>query len=160
MDTALAPVNSRQILTEVVCEVFDSMLSMKAEPAPPPEVQAPVEWITGCVGFGGDSVTGAVHLRLSADFGRQAAAATLGLTVAEVEGDDVINDVVGELTNILSGRLRSVLSDAGFACGVSTPTIIRGTFYEIEATGNVQRERLWFVCQQERLLIELHIQFT
>ena len=70
----------------------------------------------------------------------------LGLPPEEVTGETEVNDVVGEATNMLTGGLKSWLCDAGAECAVSTPAIIRGTSFAIEAMPDVARELLVFEC--------------
>jgi CheY-specific phosphatase CheX len=142
------------------CGVFDTMLSLKLVPLPaggsPPEY---LERVTGCVGFAGEKVNGAVYVHLPGAFARQAAASMLGIAPEEVEGDEVINDVVGEMCNMVTGGLKSSLCDSGLPCAVSTPAIIRGSSFEIEAMPNVRREILYFDCREHRLTLEVHIKF-
>ena len=67
-----------------------------------------------------------------------------------------VNDVVGEVTNMLTGGLKSWLCDNGHPCAVSTPAIIRGA-YEIEPLPEVKREFLVFTCSGVQILVEVHI---
>jgi len=141
-------------------DVFETMLSMKAThlpTAPPPEF---AERTTGSVGFGGDTVTGAVYLHLSADFANQIAAAMLGLPPEESLGEAEVNDVIGECTNMLAGGLKSALCDKGHECAVSTPAIIRGTSFVIESLPVVRHELMIFECDGARFTVEVHIKFS
>jgi len=117
------------------------------------------ERVTGSVGFAGDSVTGAVYLHLSATFANRVAAAMLGLPPEETIGENDVNDVVGEATNMLTGGLKSWLCDAGAGCAVSTPAIIRGAF-SVEAMPDVAREFLVFESGTERVIVEIHIKLN
>ena len=161
MNVQTAPtLDIRHFLNGHVVDVFETMLSMKARPAPdntPPEFAGRT---TGSVGFGGDTVTGAVYLHLSADFANQIAATMLGLPPEETLADADVNDVIGECTNMLAGGLKSVLCDKGFECAVSTPAIIRGTSFNIESLPDVRQEMLIFECDGARFTIEVHIKFN
>ena len=140
-------------------DVFETMLSMKARPAPqgpPPEFAGRT---TGSVGFAGDTVTGAVYLHLSSDFANQIAATMLGLPPGESLGETEVNDVVGECTNMLAGGLKSALCDKGHECAVSTPAIIRGNSFAIESLPGVRHEQLIFECDGVRFAVEFHIKF-
>jgi CheY-specific phosphatase CheX len=149
----------RQVLTEHAVEVFKTMLSLQVAPSPEQAMPGFDERVTGSVGLGGENVTGAVYLHLSAALARRLAAAMLGLSTEEL-GEHEVNDVVGEITNMLAGHLKSCLCDAGTACAVSTPAIIRGTAYEIEAPDEVRREVLVFLCDPEPFAVEVHIKFN
>jgi len=127
MNVQTPSLDIRHYLNGHLVEVFETMLSMKVSPVPggPPPVFS--ERVTGSVGFGGDTVTGAVYLHLSAKFANQITAGMLGLPPEENLGETEVNDVIGECTNMLAGGLKSTLCDRGYECAVSTPAIIRGT---------------------------------
>ena len=161
MSLSTAPtLDIRHFLNGHLVDVFETMLSMKARPAtggPPPEFTGRT---TGSVGFGGDTVTGAVYLHLSADFANRIAATMLGLPPEETFGDTDVNDVIGECTNMLAGGLKSALCDKGYECAVSTPAIIRGTSFNIESLPDVQHELMVFECDGTRFAVEVHIKFN
>jgi chemotaxis protein CheX len=137
-------------------DVFETMLSMKAVAAPNTGVPHFDERVTGCVAFAGEHINGAVYLHLGAPFASQVAAAMLGLTPEDL-GQAEVNDVVGEVTNMLTGGLKSWLCDSGAECAVSTPAIIRGAAFSIEPVPNVEREWLIFHCAENRIVIEIHV---
>jgi chemotaxis protein CheX len=137
-------------------DVFETMLSMKVAPAPEGAVPHFEERVTGSVAFAGDHVNGAVYLHLATPFANQMAAAMLGLEPGDL-GEAEVNDVVGEVTNMLTGGLKSWLCDSGAECAVSTPAIIRGSAFVIESVPDVKREWLVFNCDHSRILVEIHV---
>jgi chemotaxis protein CheX len=141
-------------------DIFNTMLSMQAVPAKPSEHPIHDERVTGSVGFAGESVTGAVYLHLSTPFANRMAAAMLGLPPEEIISDSDANDVVGEISNMLTGGLKSWLCDAGAECALSTPAIIRGRSFAIEHMADVQRECLTFACGEETVAVEIHIKLN
>jgi chemotaxis protein CheX len=149
-----------EFMTRHMADVFDTMLSMKASLVPKAEVPQYEERVTGAVGFAGPAVTGAVYLHQSAPFAKVMAATMLGLTPEDITGETEVNDVVGEATNMLTGGLKSWLCDCGYDCAVSTPAIIRGAAYVIEALPDVERECLVFECNGERVIVEVHIKLS
>lgn len=151
--------NVTQCVTETLLQVFETMLSMKAEPTPGQTLPDHSDRVTGSVGFGGEIVTGAAYVHLSGTTAAQGASAMLGMAMEEL-GESEINDVVGELCNMVAGGLKSNLCNAGFTCAMSTPAIIRGNSFQIEAMPDVQREVMLFDCQGERIGVEVHIKFT
>ena len=150
----------RHLISDHVAEVFKTMLSLPLTVQPPASAVPHFgERLTGSVGFGGESVTGAVYLHMSSDLAKNLASAMLGLAPEEL-GDGECNDVVGEITNMLTGQLKSCLCDAGAPCAVSTPTIIRGASYEIEQLPDVRRELLLFESAGSAMAVEVHIKFN
>jgi chemotaxis protein CheX len=160
MSTQTQPLDIRQFFTKHFIEVFETMLSLPAEVLPGASPPHFTTRVTGSVGFGGDKVSGAVYLHLSAPFAGQCASAMLGLPPEELQAEAEVNDVVGEMTNMLAGGLKSCLCDAGYDCAVSTPAIIRGTAFEIETPPDVRREILLFQSGIESVIVEAHIKYT
>jgi CheY-specific phosphatase CheX len=149
----------RQFLTGHLVDVFDTMLSMKAAPVADGQPPHFAERVTGSVGFAGENVNGAVYLHLSAEFATTIASTMLGIGPEDGLGENEINDVIGECTNMLAGGMKSALCDAGSPCAVSTPGIIRGAF-EIEASPEVRREVLLFDSGGHIVTVEVHIKFN
>lgn len=160
MNVQTPSLDIRHFLNGHLVDVFQTMLSMKATPVPDGPLPKFTEHTTGSVGFAGDTVSGAVYLHLSANLAKQIAAAMLGLPPEENLGETEINDVVGECTNMLAGGLKSALCDKGYECAVSTPGIIRGTSFNVEAPPEVQQELMIFDCNGTQFAVEVHIKFN
>jgi CheY-specific phosphatase CheX len=150
----------RDFMKRHLVEVFDTMLSLKAILAPKAKTVQYGERVAGSGGFVGEKVTGAIYLHLSLPMANHMAAAMVRLAPDETPDDSTVNDVVGEVTNMLTGGLKSWICDAGLKCVASTPTIIRGAGFSIEPLADVHRERLIFDCGDDRFSIEIHIKFN
>ncbi|HEX9046727.1 MAG TPA: chemotaxis protein CheX [Verrucomicrobiae bacterium] len=137
-------------------DVFETMLAMKVTAAPGAGVPEFDDRVTGSVAFAGDQINGAVYLHLTAPFAIDVTAAMVGQAPDDLVEAEV-NDSVGEVTNMLTGGLKSWLCDSGAECAVSTPAIIRGTAFSIEPVPDVQREWLIFHCQDNCIVVEIHI---
>jgi len=148
--------NICEFMNRHLMDVFETMLSMKAVPAAYAAMPHTEERVTGSVAFAGDHINGAVYLHLTTPFANQVAAAMLGLSPEDL-GEAEVNDVVGEVTNMLTGGLKSWLCDSGAECAVSTPAIIRGSAFVIEPTPGVEREWLVFNCDRNRIAVEIHV---
>lgn len=159
-----ATVSTGQIseyLSRHLGDVFEMMLSMKAVSAPANEAHhLHGERVTGTVGLAGDAVTGSVYLHISSAFSLQATAAMLGMPAEEITGTTEINDVVGEVTNMLAGGLKSWLCDSGSSCALTTPAVIRGTSFEINPKPGVQVILIGFDCGENKGLVEVHVKFN
>jgi len=160
MSTLALSFDVRQYLSHHLADVFSTMVSLPATLAADGRMPHFEDRVTGSVGFGGENVTGAVYLHMSATLAVRVTSSMLGLPPEEVTGDSEVNDVVGEMTNMLAGGLKSTLCDLGATCAVSTPAIIRGTAFEIEALPDVRRETMVFDCEAERVVVEVHIKFN
>ena len=160
MSQTLELANVCDFIKTHLVDVFETMLATKAVLTEREGLPSFPERVTGSVGFAGDTVTGALYLHLSKPFANQAAAAMLGLPAEEITGEAEVNDVVGEVTNMLTGGLKSWLCDAGAPCAVSTPAIIRGKSFAIESVPDVQHAALVFDCGAERVIVEIHVKFN
>jgi chemotaxis protein CheX len=136
------------------------MLSIDATlVAPPVDPVAHGDRVTGTVGFGGDNIAGAVYLHLPPSLAVSAAAAMLGTTPDAPPSEAEINDLVGEITNMLCGGLKSKLCDLGLPCAMSTPAIIRGASFRVEPAQGVEPISFFFDCGPDRAQFEVHVEF-
>lgn len=141
-------------LNRGIAEVFDTMLGLVAKPAAFCNLHALGQTIVaGCVRFDGD-VTGVFHIHVTAAFARTLASRMLGLTEAELEGDEMVNDVIGELSNMIVAGVKSRLCDSGATCVLSVPKITRTDSSRIERRGQSDRRLLTFRCGDDQILVE------
>jgi chemotaxis protein CheX len=159
MSTPIPAAAIHAYVVDHLAKVFETMLSLPATPAPEVDARQFPERVTGSVGFAGDKVSGTIYLHLSAEFAAQAAGAMLGLSPEELSDPAEINDVVGEITNMLGGGLKSWLCDAGATCVLTAPAVIRGTSFAVVASPGVERIQLGFASGPQNGLVEVHIKF-
>lgn len=147
--------NVAQLAGQSVEAAFRDMLGINLgsdEPKPLPADSS--GQIVGSVGFIGEA-NGIIHLYTSQRFARLITAKMLGLTEAEVEGDDMINDAVGELSNVVVGRVKSNLCDGGRSCTLTVPSIMRGQQLSVGETSDTTNRVLGFRDSEHRLLVEV-----
>ena len=131
----------RDNITRAIKEVFSTMLGqhvqlVNRETSGLPGVAAPDRqtkgqhdpYVVGTVGFIGD-INGLLYLYLPEKFARVVTSHMLGMSEPEVvaEGDEGVNDAIGELTNMTVGVFKNGLSDSGLSCRLTIPSILRGT---------------------------------
>jgi chemotaxis protein CheX len=148
----------QNFMTFQLRQVFATMFPTTAAPSPEPVVNEGQERVSGSIGFAGETITGAVYLHLSTSFASGLAASMLGAEPDSLSQADV-NDVVGELTNMLGGGLKSWFCDANFPCAVTTPAVIRGRSFTIESLPEVERLCLGFSSGSDRFSVEVHIKY-
>jgi chemotaxis protein CheX len=144
------------LVKSAVSEVFDTMLNMKIEVEGPEAMKANGDpHVAGAVGFTGNGVSGVVYIYSSVALARRITSGMLGLAGGEIAGDEMINDTVGELTNMVVGQLKSRLCDRGVTCTLTVPSIVRGTNFTIEAVSSTSRRVLLFRCNgSDQLVVE------
>ncbi len=144
-----------QLVTSAVTEVMTTMMSFK--------VQATKEGINftngeghiaSAVGFIGKT-TGVVYLYASDAFARAMTCRLLGLELSDIDGDEMVNDAMGEMANMVVGHIKSRLVDRGLACVLTIPSIIRGSSFSVEPVSSAERRVFFFNCDHERLGVEV-----
>ena len=147
----------RGFISGAMNEVFDTMLSMDIELADE-GVHGNVggERIVGSVGFAGKAV-GSVSIHVNAAFARSITAAMLGMEEDEIEGDEEVHDVIGELSNMVGGGLKSHLCDGGLGCALSIPSITTGSDFRTEIKGWERHESLVFRHEEQFALVDVYM---
>lgn len=111
--------------------VMSTMAQMELTPEKPKLKQGEVAKgdVSGLIGMVSDQAKGS----LSITFEGSLAIATMKSMVGE--GPDVINeeitDLVGEITNMVTGGAKRMLSEKGFEFDMATPMVVSGTNHTI-----------------------------
>ncbi len=147
-------------VSEAIIGVFDTMLSLNLEPTDAVTAKS-LEGVryVGSVSFAGDA-TGMVSIHAGENFAREMAAEMLGMDPDEIEGDEEIRDMMGEMGNIVGGNLKSAFTDAGLICALSTPSFTSGTDFKIEALNMEKYERFAFHCGQNIIFVEMGVKVS
>lgn len=143
-----------ELIAGTAMDVLATVFDLGAVPAEPVAVAPDTTWVASAVGFAGDT-NGVIYLRASAPFARTLAMRMLGLGEAEIEGDEMVNDVMGELGNMIVGGVKSRLCDSGHPCVLTIPTIVRGVRLQAAAAGGGERRELNFRCGEDTLVVEV-----
>lgn len=91
--------------------------------------------ITGFIPMSSPQAVGSLALSFSEKVILHIAKNMLGETYTRI--DDEIADLVGELTNMVTGGAKALLDEKGFDFDMSTPTVIRGKGQQISHIGNI-----------------------
>jgi chemotaxis protein CheX len=165
---AVAEINEaliREYINRAVTDVFKTMLGRVPTVASTPEypaghkilVSEPTSpQVVGTVGFIGEC-NGLIYLHLDLNFAKICTCHLLGMSEAELEaaGDEVINDAIGELTNMTVGSFKNGLCDAGYPCKLTIPSILRGTSFSIEPISSAVRHVYYFDCAAHRVVADI-----
>lgn len=120
-----------EAINHFVPEVLKTMAGLSAVPgkgdldAPQPTL---LKGISGSIGLSG-RVHGVVYTAFSNALGQMVAEKILG----GAAGEQDVNDVVAELTNMFTGNVKSMLCDRGFNCSLTIPSVVRGEKIAITA---------------------------
>jgi flagellar motor switch protein FliN len=145
-------------VSKSIMETFESMLSLDlTKVGKVTDEGLDDQRMVGVVHYAGE-VVGKLSLHVSQDLAVLIATAMLGVESTELHGDEEIKDVLGELTNIVSGNLKSDFLNADLSCVISTPNITRGSDFKIEASKMGITHQWVFRHQDHELLIDLAIE--
>lgn len=120
-----------ETINRYVPEVIQTMAGITATPgsgiskAPQP---SSLVGVTGSIGLSG-KVSGIVYTAFSYALAQKVAEKILGGSSSEQE----VSDVVAELTNMITGNLKSQLCDMGYNCSLSIPSVVRGDDIQVSA---------------------------
>jgi chemotaxis protein CheX len=114
--------------------------------------------IIGSVGFIG-LANGLIYLCFSEKFAKLASGRMLGMNAAEIEqqGYAVINDAIGEITNMTVGGFKNTLCDMGFPCKLTLPAIVRGTNLSIASVKSATRHVFRFDCTGHQFVADIQL---
>lgn len=115
--------------------------------------------IIGSVGFTGET-NGVIYQYMQADFGLVLASIMTGLSVSDIriEGEaQIVDDVIGELTNMVCGTFKNALCDLGFGCKLTLPTVLRGTHMRVKSVESARRFTFLFEVAQQPLVADLFL---
>ena len=147
----------KAFVANTLTDLFATMLCLEVatlDEEPPNMGQG--SQIVGSVNFAGDAM-GNVAIYVTDGFARIIAAAMLDMDVDDIESDDEVHDVIGELCNMVGGDLKSRLCDYGYPCVLSIPTITVGNDFKVESKGWQKKERFGFMHREHTGLVEVHL---
>lgn len=132
---------SVDLIDECICEVTPNVISTMLNWNSPMAVSRfetedtqtfSIDEVNGSVGFVG-KITGSIFLSMS---GEQASAMAEAMLQGPVDCDsDEVSDVVGELTNIVAGGIKTRLNNFGMNSVMTIPNVIRGPAIQVAGKG-------------------------
>jgi chemotaxis protein CheX len=129
-------------ISQFVTDIWSTFLSMKVSPTDKPfKPKGKDNTLAGCVQITGEW-QGTVTLYAPREIGKKVAATLYGLDETEVENQQ-IQDVIGEITNIISGNIKSLLPAP---CSISLPSVAV-TDYNLHHPGSEMLTAVNFDCE-------------
>jgi chemotaxis protein CheX len=135
-------------------EVFSTMVMM--DPTDDYPMKEPVNRfkcsITGMVGFAG-IYSGVISMHCPVNLAMKITSNMLGMECDEVNED--LNDAIGEISNMLGGSVKQVLSKGGLDVKLSIPTVIAGEDYTVNSLSDSDCVVIPFQIDDDRFLVGL-----
>ena len=153
MISSQLPVSLADTVERALKEIFSKQLKLSLEPAISSDEIPDLKVFHASVSITGERVKASVLLQISEAF---AAKATKILIGCDGEGAE-IEDATGELCNMISGRIKSELTTAGFPGVLGTPTITFGSRIDLRDTVSSESCRTEWVCGTDHISIQMLI---
>jgi CheY-specific phosphatase CheX len=148
-------------LTATVERVFSTMISLKTETLRIDDLGTSADEnlppVTGSVSFAG-AVTGVVYFSMNTALSK---ALTSRISGGDSPTESEENDVIGELTNMITGNMKTALADKGYNSSLSIPSVVRGNGITLTCKGFTNAIRVSFAVPeishefQVRILVKL-----
>ena len=149
-------IDFKTFMRNATYEIFDKMLSIPVETVDSEQAHIQeAQKVVGSVGLAGE-VVGCINIHVDTVLAKTITANMLGEDPEDIENEEIL-DVVGELSNMIGGNLKSRLCDAGLSCSLSIPTTTNGKNFVIESKGWIRHERLAFQSKEHVALVEVYI---
>ncbi len=112
---------------------FNSMTSLHLQVTEDKEIPSLIDdYIMGNVGFAGNKIKGGITIYVTQEFGKIMASQMLCMDVADVNLEEDIYDVVGEIGNMIAGAIKNTFLNYDDTCILSIPTVITGKGINLE----------------------------
>jgi len=135
-------------------DVFTTMVMM--DPMHEYPLKEPVKRfkcsITGMVGFAG-MYSGVISIHCPVSLALKITSSMLGMECEEVNED--LNDAIGEISNMLAGGVKQVLTKSGLDVKLSIPTVISGEDYTVNSLSDSDCVVIPFAIDDEKFLVGL-----
>jgi chemotaxis protein CheX len=156
------------LLVKAVDKVFSTMLkkspvykmrlskeALKGNDSPFYKFGAKDPLVIGCIGFTGEA-NGVVYIYLEHKVALKITSMMTGMDERELlQEDDILKDVVGEISNMTVGSFKNGICDLGFNCRVTLPTVVRGNKLEVDSIPTADRNVFYFEFLGNPVIIDL-----
>ncbi len=153
----LNKIDIKKSISKTVLDIFDTMLSLKVEmvdAVTDPDLDK--TRLVGSINFSGE-VVGVSSIHVSKKYSRVLTASMLGIKIDEIKDEEEVKDVIGEISNMITGNLKSDFLDAGLNCIISTPSITYGDNFVVDPPNITTPQKFIFNHKQYDFVIELYI---
>jgi chemotaxis protein CheX len=139
--------------------IFDTMVFMPVSfgEASPKGKGVPTGSISGTIGLAGDDQRGTLSLIFPMALAKAIFRAMMGMQENENVGDAELNDVVGELANMVAGGAKSRLQELGINFKIGLPTVVVGENHYLEPPKEAQTVIVPVITDKGSFHMELSI---
>lgn len=135
--------------------VLETMAQIKIKPGKPTLKKDMIARgdVSGLIGMVGPSAKGSFSISFDEELALNVFRLMVGETVEEISED--ITDMVGEITNMVSGGAKRQLGEKGFEFNMATPIIVTGKDHTIKHQVDGSKVLMPFVSEHGEAYIEI-----
>ena len=170
--------NIKYFLTKAVTDIFNMMLGIDVELFDPNISSAVLnghsvntilqhlkelsslyegDRVIGAVGIKGEA-SGLIILQMNYDLARSLAALALDIDLQKINDLAFVKDMVGEMTNMIAGNLKTAFNNAGLPCMITTiPSVYHGNNFKMTQPKGSKQERYYFRYNRNIALVEVYL---
>jgi chemotaxis protein CheX len=143
-------------LMRAVHRTFKTMLDLDLELCTSSDLPFAGDHLLSDIAFEGRA-NGTASLRIQPEDGIQIASKILGIPPTDLDDPSCIEDVIGELSNMVVGNFKSNLCDAGLKCKLCPPKLLRTDDFTLRNSAGSLAERIQFRAAHLHLIVELNV---
>lgn len=143
-------------LLDSLFTLFSTMVRLKIQPGVPELKQGNTAKgeVSALIGMNSEGANGSLALTLNLATVREISLSLLGHEIASIDKEAA--DLAGELTNMLVGGVKRILSEKGHDFDMQTPQLLRGEGHEIVHLSSGQTVLLPVKIKHSEFYIELN----
>ncbi len=140
---------------ESILDVLSTMAQIDAKPGRPIIKGDDVACgdVTGIIGMAGEKTKGSLAVSFTAPAICDIANRMLGEDVSEI--NETVTDLVGEITNMVTGGAKRILGERGYDFGMATPVVVSGKGHVITHKTKGPRILLPFSTEAGEFFVEI-----
>lgn len=139
-----------------VQKTFKTMVGVELELKPSADLPFDGDHLVSEIGFTGRA-NGLASLRIHPEEAQRIASKILGISPGLLNDETTIDDVIGEISNMVVGNFKSNLCDAGLKCKLSPPRIFRTNDFTLRNTVGSLAERIVFGSADLHPIVEMNV---
>jgi chemotaxis protein CheX len=113
--------------------------------------------ISSIIGFGGPNISGSVALSFPLPVALKIYSLMMGETVYRITSD--VQDVVGEIANIVAGAAKAEMSEQELSFELSIPTVVIGKGHVLGSKGDIPVMVIPMEIGKHRFIMEITMKF-
>ncbi len=114
--------------------------------------------VTGVIGMTGSNFRGSMAITFTKAVILEIAARMLGEKIRKI--DATVTDLVGEITNMVTGGAKNLLSEKGYDIGMATPVVVTGERHRIAHQAHGPRIVIPFSLECGQFFVEVCFEKT